>query len=110
MGYRSMPWLWRHPKTGIYWSRRATPRDLMAAREQLEAFGIKVPREALKTLGTRDPGKAEGRACEENQQCVTRWDGWRKLLTEGPRTLSQKEIFAVSARIARRLAEHMSDN
>src|SRR5438270_5853861 len=110
MGFHKMPWLWKHPKTGIYWFRRATPRDLMAARGQLEAFDIKVPREALKTLGTRDPDEAERLACEENQRCVARWNSWRKLLADGPRVLSQKEVFALSAQIARRLNEHMSDN
>ena len=102
MGFRKMAWLWRHPKTGIYWFRRATPRDLMAAREQLEAFGIKVPREALKTLGTRDPHEAEGRRCNANRECVAQWNGWRNLLTDGPLVLTQKQIFAISAQIGQR--------
>lgn len=39
----------KHPKTGVYWFRKAVPRDLQA---------LIGKREVLRTLKTKDPAEA----------------------------------------------------
>lgn len=39
----------KHPKTGVYWFRKAAPKDLRAALGK---------REEVRTLRTKDPAKA----------------------------------------------------
>ena len=101
---------WSHPKTGIYWFRRATPRDLIEAAGRLKALGIEVTRETSITLKTRDPGEAQTRWCKVNAACMERWQALRRLLNEGPKRLSQKEIFALSTRIGEGVLDKTQDN
>lgn len=84
-----------------YWFRRGTPRDILEARKALAAHGIKVAREVTSTLGTADKSEAKRRCSELNAKWEAEWQQWRKLLTDGPRILTQKEIFAVISEMAR---------
>lgn len=47
---------WKHPKTGIFWLRRAVPDDLRL---------LVGKREEKRTLGTRDPTEARIRHVAE---------------------------------------------
>jgi len=64
---------WKHPKTGIWWYRRATPRDLMKAGEALTALGFKLTREIKQSLDTRNRREAQERWSEVNAGCEKRW-------------------------------------
>jgi hypothetical protein len=41
---------WKHPKSGVYWLRRAVPADLRR---------LVGKREEKQTLGTKDPAEAK---------------------------------------------------
>lgn len=101
---------YRHPKTGIFWYRRRTPADLRQARDRLAELGIKVPAEVKHTLRTHEPSEAKRRFTTANGRQEERWQAWRKVRDEGPRKLSQKEVFALSAAIGRRFRGYWSDN
>jgi integrase len=101
---------YRHPKTGIFWFRRRIPADLVSSRDRLIALGVKTPSHLKISLRTRDPQEAKRRCHEADQAWEKTWADWRALLRDGPRNLSQKEIFALSATIARRVTEHFGEN
>jgi integrase len=102
----------KHPRSSFPWFRRATPPDLLKAeaRKRLEAMGIEVKREVKRSLRTRDPHAAKLRQAQLSAEWDARWQEWRKLLKDGPRDLSQKEVYALSAEIAALMIEKHSDN
>ena len=55
---------WKHPKTGIYWLRKAVPEDLRA---------LVGKREEKRTLGTRDPAEAKRRHAKALLEIEARW-------------------------------------
>lgn len=63
---------WKHPKTGIFWLRRAVPDDLRA---------LVGKREEKRTLGTRDPMEARVRHTAQMALLEERWAALRR----GPR-------------------------
>lgn len=90
--------------------RRATPRDIWAQRETLLALGIRVPREVSQSLGTADPYEAKKLQAQLSAEFDERCEGWRKALQTGPRTLTQKEVFAFAGEIAKKLIADHADN
>lgn len=101
---------WKHPGSGIYWFRRATPKDIFDSREALGGFGIAVTREVQLSLRTRERREAErqyGAIASEWQQ---RWDDWRAVLRNGPITLSHKQIANFAGSQAKAFVEENEDN
>src|SRR5436305_228311 len=98
MGLR-MATPYRHPKTQVFWLRQRTPSEFVKARDRLAAHEIRVPDEVKISLRTRDPNGAKRKAHEAEQAWNQTWAEWRRLLSDGPRVLTQKEIFALSAEI-----------
>ncbi|TXN00723.1 integrase [Methylobacterium sp. WL64] len=69
---------WKHPKTGIFWLRRAVPDDLRA---------LVGKREEKRSLQTRDPSEARRLHALAMAEVEGRW----KTLREGSRSLSERE-------------------
>ncbi|MGD9712725.1 MAG: DUF6538 domain-containing protein [Thermomicrobiales bacterium] len=101
---------YRHPETGIYIHRRRIPADLIKARDQLASLGINVRSHLKVSLGTREPTVAKTRRNQADMAFEAVWGAWRKLLREGPRKLSQREVFALSADFARTVVKAMREN
>jgi hypothetical protein len=98
---------WPHPKTGIFYYRKATPADLWDARDSLAALGVKVTREVQRSLGTKDRAPAEERYHEVAGTQSAVWATWRELLKNGPQPLTHKQIAGLAADHARSfLAKH----
>lgn len=98
---------WPHPKTGIYYYRKATPPDLVAARAELAAFGVKVTKEVHHSLRTRDRRPAEQLYLQVAADQEAEWQRWRQLLRDGPQRLSHKQIIGLAADYSRAfLAKH----
>jgi integrase len=103
-----MTGLCKHPQTGQWWFRKATPADLCAKRNELAAMGIKVTCEVKHTLAVKpkeafNKVEAEKRASKANEQCLNRFDAMRSALANGPTKLSGKQIAAIAGDIARRI-------
>lgn len=90
--------------------RRATPADLLGAREKLAALGIHITREATESLRTSDPPEAKRLQADALLRWEEKWHSYRKLLREGPRELTQKEIFAVVAEMGRDVRQQAEEN
>ncbi|RLQ84844.1 DUF6538 domain-containing protein [Notoacmeibacter ruber] len=69
---------WPHPKTGVFWYRRAVPKDLR------ELVG---KREELVTLGTKDAAEARVEYAKVSAQVEVRWSNLRA----GYRSLTERE-------------------
>lgn len=101
---------WPHPKTGIFYYRKATPPDLIAERSRLEVLGIKVTREVQRSLGTKDQRPAEQRYVQIAAEQEAEWQRWRDLLRHGPQPLTNRQINGLAADHARAfLAQHEDD-
>lgn len=89
---------WAHPKSGVFYFRKATPPDLVAARGRLAEIdsGIKVTREVHRSLGTRDRRAAERSYKQVSESVEAEWDRWRLLLENGPISLSHKNLVALA--------------
>jgi integrase len=72
----------KHPRTGVYYLRRAVPKDIQ------EALG---KTEYLKSLGTKDPLVAKKRFVDELQECEAVFDRARR----GTDVLDDAQIKAV---------------
>lgn len=79
---------WRHPKTGIFWFRRAVPPRL---RSQIGK------REEKRSLGTRDPILARHRHMEVAAEVNRQWGA----LERGPVEISHKTMFALAGEFYR---------
>lgn len=73
-------------------------------------MGITVKREVKRSLRTRDPHAAKLRQAQLSAEWDARWQDWRKLLKDGPRVLTQKEVFAIAAEVAEALLAKHEDN
>jgi integrase len=103
-----MTGLCKHPQTGQWWFRKATPVDLYAKRSELAAMGISITREVKHTLAVKSKEafnkvEAEKRAAKALATCLQRFDSMRDALKKGPTKLSGKQIAAMAGDIARRL-------
>ena len=74
---------WKHPKTGIYWLRRAVPLDIRA---------VVGKREEKVSLKTRDPAEAKRSFVAEMAKIEDRW----ARLREPERTLTAYELHKIS--------------
>lgn len=74
---------WKHPKTGIFWLRRAVPDDLRA---------LVGKREEKQSLQTRDPSEARRLHAVAMAAVEGRW----KTLREGARALSERDAHALA--------------
>lgn len=75
---------WSHPKTHVFWFRRAVPRDL----RELVGKG-----EELASLGTKDPAEARVRYAKVSAEVEARWANLRA----GVRALTEREAHALAA-------------
>ncbi|MGH6908183.1 MAG: DUF6538 domain-containing protein, partial [Aestuariivirga sp.] len=75
--------------------RRMTPSDLWRQRDALKALGFTVRREVSQSLDTRDPREAKQRQSQLSAEWDARWQSWRYALANGPRVLTQKQVFAL---------------
>jgi hypothetical protein len=96
---------WKHPKTGMWWFRKAVPRDLIVKRNDLAAMGIIIGLEVKHTLGTKDDAVAGMRWSDANAKCSRRFEAMRKALVEGLSPLTQKQIAALACDVAKQLLE-----
>lgn len=87
---------WKHPKTGVYWFRRAVPKALR------DAVGR---REWLKSLHTKSPAIAKERYPAEAQRYEAAMRDARQGLRRAAADLTFKEIEALSAEWLRRQIE-----
>lgn len=102
MGLR-MASAWKHPKTGKWWYRKATPSDLMAKRKQLAAMGITVTREVKHSLKAINNDDAEVKWSEANAECKRRFEAMRNALANGLVSLTPKQIASLAGDIARQV-------
>ena len=101
---------WAHPKTGILYYRKATPPDLLAARDRLAKHGIRVTREVQRSLGTKDQRPAEQKYLRIAAEQDAEWQRWREVLHNGPQPLSNRQVNGLAADYARAfLARHEDD-
>lgn len=87
---------WSHPKTGMFWFRRAVPIDLR------ELIG---KREELLSLGTKDPVEARVRYAVHSAEVEKRWANLRA----GNRSLTEREAHAIAAAAHNRWLEWHRD-
>ena len=74
---------WPHPKTGVFWFRRAVPKDL---------FTLVGKHEELASLRTKDPAEARVRYAKLSAEVEARWANLRT----GTRTLTEREAHALA--------------
>lgn len=77
---------WKHPKTGIYWLRKAVPEDLRS---------LVGKREEKRSLKTRDPAEAKRLHLEALAQLEAQWANLRS----GPQTLSERDAHDLAASV-----------
>lgn len=86
----------KHPKTGVYWFRRAVPADLR---------GKVGKREVSRTLKTKDPAEARKRHAEVAAEVERHWTALRS----GPVALTQRDITALAGTIYQDFIRAASD-
>ncbi|WP_152047171.1 DUF6538 domain-containing protein [Aureimonas psammosilenae] len=74
---------WPHPKTGVFWFRRAVPNDLRA---------LVGKREELITLATKDAAEARVRYAKASAEVESRWANLRA----GERSLTERECHTLA--------------
>jgi hypothetical protein len=85
---------WKHPRTGMYWLRRAVPADLRP---------LVGKREEKRTLGTRDPEEAKRKHVEALAELESRWAALRAgglapaSVAGTPRSLTEVEAQELAA-------------
>ncbi len=87
----------KHPKTGIFWFRKAAPEDLR---------GLVGKREEKRSLQTRDPQEARRRHAEVLSEVEARW----AALRAGPQTLSEREAHELALVCYEQWLENYRDN
>ena len=75
---------WPHPTTGVFWFRRAVPRDLR---------DLVGKREELASLKTKDPAEGRVRYAQRSAEVKARWANLRA----GARKLTEREAHALAA-------------
>jgi hypothetical protein len=88
---------WKHPKTGIYWLRKAVPEDLRP---------LIGKREEKRSLKTRDPAEAKRRHSEAFTELDTQWANLRA----GPKSLTEREAHELVLEIHGQWLERYRDN
>ncbi|HEV2557939.1 MAG TPA: site-specific integrase [Microvirga sp.] len=88
---------WKHPKTGIYWLRRAVPAELRP---------LVGKREEKQSLQTRDPAEAKRRHALALAQIDERWAQLRR----GPTELTEKEAAGIALPVENRWIALHQDN
>ncbi len=87
----------RHPTTGIFWFRKGVPKRLRLPLGKSE--------EKL-SLRTRDPAEAKIAHALISAEVEARW----RQLSEGPQSLSHRQIESISGEIYREMIEIHGDN
>jgi len=87
---------WKHPKTGVYWFRKAVPADLRS---------ILRKREELRSLRTKDPAEARQRHADIAAEVERHW----KALRSGPITLTNQQITALAGLLYREETSALAD-
>ena len=86
----------KHPKTGVYYFRKAVPDDLR---------GIICKREVKISLGTKNPAEAKTKYAKKAAEVEERW----KALRSKPEPLTQRQIVALAGEVYHDLVGNMSD-
>lgn len=92
----SMARPFKHPKTGVYWFRRAVPKDLR------EVLG---KREEVRTLRTKDPTEARTLHAIIAAEVEKHW----KALRSPAEALTQKQVIALAGVFYLELTTELSD-
>ena len=82
---------WKHPKTGVYWLRKAVPKELRAIIGKLEE---------KKTLGTKEPAEAKRLHASALADLEAQWAQLRDRLASQPASpaqLSEREAHELAA-------------
>lgn len=89
---------WPHPKSGILYFRKATPKDIRENRFRLVEIdpSIRVANEVHESLKTRDRKAAEVAYKIVSVDWETKWKRWRELLRNGPVELDRKNTVALA--------------
>jgi hypothetical protein len=74
---------WKHPKTGVYWFRKAVPEAMR---------GLVGRVEVRRSLGTKDPREAALRHVEVAARVAAEWEALRR----GPEPLAPKQSAALA--------------
>lgn len=101
---------WKHPDSGIWYYRKATPSDLKNNQDQLVALGVVYKREIHRSLDTRDKAKADQRYALVKLEIEAMWNMWRSLLAEGPTNLTHKQRVALAGKDAVNLLAGLEEN
>jgi integrase len=87
----------KHPKTGVYYFRRAVPADLRP---------IIGKREELRSLGTKDPSEARQLHAAIATEVNKRWASLR----QPTQPLTQKQVIALSGLVYQAMVEGHADD
>ena len=71
---------WKHPKTGVYWLRKAVPKELRAIVGKLDE---------KKTLGTKEPAEAKRLHASALADLEAQWAQLRDRLASKPSRSAQ---------------------
>lgn len=86
----------KHPKTGVYWFRKAVPKDLR---------GVVGKREEVRTLRTKDPVEARTAHAKVAAEVDKHW----RALRSPAETLTNKQVVALAGIFYRELTTELSD-
>ena len=86
----------KHPKTGVYWFRKAVPKDLQ---------GVVGKRELTRTLKTKDPAEARTAHAKVAAEVDKHW----QALRSPAETLTNKQVVALAGVFYRELTADLSD-
>lgn len=92
----SMARPYKHPKTGVYWFRKAVPKDLRA---------VVGKREELRTLRTKDPAVARKAHAKVAAEVENHWQALRSTAV----SLTNKQVIALAGVFYRELTADLSD-
>ena len=95
---------WKHPKTGVYWFRKAVPLALRA---------LVGKREINQTLGTKDRAEAISRFLPIAAQIDQEWARLRRIAEhpeEEPKRLTLKQIQGLAGEFYRWFVSKHDDN
>lgn len=110
---QSMPDPFKHPKTGVYWYRQRTPRDVVSTAKGQKclveiderSYALTVG-EALKvSLRTKDPREATRRAKDVQHQFDNIWDAYR----DAPIGLNHKQVHGLAGVVYRTFTSALED-
>jgi hypothetical protein len=110
----SMPSPFKHPKTGVYWFRQRTPKDVLPKAKgqkcSVEVNGtihhLTIGGELKVSLGTKDVREAKARAKDVQTQFDIIWGQFRVDAL----SLSHKQVHALAGEIYRTFMAAIEDN